>query len=107
MRYFIVYLLPSNISIFVGAYIKEFVHGDLGRTTPSVGELLNAPVHDSVSDKTPVSCAAVPHEPLTRRFGRRGVVYPRPVKDPAIEADILQVRQVKAGYCMHSSGGSS
>ena len=23
-----------------GTYIKEFVHGDLGRTTPSIGELL-------------------------------------------------------------------
>ena len=24
-----------------GTYIKEFVHGDLGRTTPKVGSLLN------------------------------------------------------------------
>jgi tRNA pseudouridine synthase 10 len=24
-----------------GTYIKEFVHGDLGRTTPNVGSLLN------------------------------------------------------------------
>ncbi len=24
-----------------GTYIKEFVHGDLGRTSPSVGSLLN------------------------------------------------------------------
>ena len=23
-----------------GTYVKEFVHGDLGRTTPSVGSLL-------------------------------------------------------------------
>ena len=25
-----------------GTYIKEFVHGDLGRTVPSVGEILNS-----------------------------------------------------------------
>ena len=24
-----------------GTYIKEFVHGDLGRTQPNVGEILN------------------------------------------------------------------
>jgi tRNA pseudouridine synthase 10 len=24
-----------------GTYIKEFVHGDLGRTTPSIGSYLN------------------------------------------------------------------
>ena len=25
-----------------GTYIKEFVHGDLGRTVPSIGSLLNS-----------------------------------------------------------------
>lgn len=25
-----------------GTYIKEFVHGDLGRTTPSIGSLLDS-----------------------------------------------------------------
>ena len=27
-----------------GTYIKEFVHGDLNRTKPNVGSLLNKPV---------------------------------------------------------------
>ena len=43
-----------------GTYIKEFVHGDLGRTVPSIGSLLEseadilqldvAQVYDSVND---------------------------------------------------------
>ena len=31
------------LSTEAGTYIKEFVHGDFGRTTPSLGELLGAP----------------------------------------------------------------
>ncbi len=27
-----------------GTYVKEFVHGDDGRTTPSLAELLSAPL---------------------------------------------------------------
>ena len=30
-----------NLSTQAGTYIKEFVHGDLGRTTPSLGGLLS------------------------------------------------------------------
>ena len=30
--------------IFIGTYVKEFVHGDLGRTVPSVCSLLNCQV---------------------------------------------------------------
>ena len=34
---------PSgNLVTSAGTYVKEFVHGDLGRTRPSVGELLGA-----------------------------------------------------------------
>jgi tRNA pseudouridine synthase 10 len=34
-HYFVLHVLAS-----AGTYIKEFVHGDLGRTTPSIGSLL-------------------------------------------------------------------
>lgn len=36
-HYFLLYVLSS-----AGTYIKEFVHGDLGRTVPSIGSLLNS-----------------------------------------------------------------
>ena len=54
-RYFLLHLttsagecstLPSGIItqwlifVIIGTYVKEFVHGDLGRTLPNVGELL-------------------------------------------------------------------
>lgn len=34
-NYMILHMISS-----AGTYIKEFVHGDLGRTTPSVGSIL-------------------------------------------------------------------
>lgn len=34
-HYFVLHLVTS-----AGAYVKEFVHGDLGRTVPSIGSLL-------------------------------------------------------------------
>eukprot|EP00352_Strombidinopsis_acuminata_P001681 CAMPEP_0176392512 /NCGR_PEP_ID=MMETSP0126-20121128/40930_1 /TAXON_ID=141414 ORGANISM="Strombidinopsis acuminatum, Strain SPMC142" /NCGR_SAMPLE_ID=MMETSP0126 /ASSEMBLY_ACC=CAM_ASM_000229 /LENGTH=107 /DNA_ID=CAMNT_0017763359 /DNA_START=107 /DNA_END=433 /DNA_ORIENTATION=- len=36
-HYFILHVLSS-----AGTYIKELVHGDLGRTVPSIGSLLNS-----------------------------------------------------------------
>jgi tRNA pseudouridine synthase 10 len=36
-HFFLLHLVTS-----AGTYVKEFVHGDLGRTRPSVGELLSA-----------------------------------------------------------------
>ena len=54
-HYFVLHVLAS-----AGTYIKEFVHGDLGRTVPSIGSLLDseadilqldvAQVYDSVHD---------------------------------------------------------
>jgi tRNA pseudouridine synthase 10 len=35
-NYFVLNVLAS-----AGTYIKELVHGDLGRTTPSIGQILN------------------------------------------------------------------
>ena len=35
-KHFVLYVLSS-----AGTYIKEFVHGDLERTTPNIGSLLN------------------------------------------------------------------
>ena len=35
-HYFVLKVLAS-----AGTYIKEFVHGDLGRTVPSIGSLLD------------------------------------------------------------------
>ncbi len=32
------------VDIIIGAYVKEFVHGDFGRTTPSISEVLNTQV---------------------------------------------------------------
>ena len=37
-----IFLLDLDTS--AGTYIKEFVHGDLGRTSPNVGSLLGKPV---------------------------------------------------------------
>ena len=36
-HFFVLFLLSS-----AGTYIKEFVHGDLGRTQPNLGTLLNS-----------------------------------------------------------------
>lgn len=36
-HYFVLHVLSS-----AGTYIKEFVHGDLGRTVPSIGSLLDS-----------------------------------------------------------------
>lgn len=36
-HYFTLHVLAS-----AGTYIKEFVHGDLGRTVPSIGSLLDS-----------------------------------------------------------------
>lgn len=33
-----------NVITSAGAYVKEFVHGDLGRTSPSISTLLGSPV---------------------------------------------------------------
>jgi tRNA pseudouridine synthase 10 len=33
-----------NIITSAGAYVKEFVHGDLGRTFPSISSLISSPV---------------------------------------------------------------
>lgn len=35
------YISPVHLKLDPGTYVKEFVHGDLGRTVPSVGSLLN------------------------------------------------------------------
>jgi tRNA pseudouridine synthase 10 len=35
------YFITLHLLSSAGAYIKEFVHGDLGRTTPNIGSLLN------------------------------------------------------------------
>ncbi len=52
-----------------GTYIKEFVHGDLGRTVPSVGSLLNSEADILQLDVTNVydsleSVADLPDEKL-------------------------------------------
>lgn len=36
-HYFVLHVLGS-----AGTYIKEFVHGDLGRTVPSIGSILDS-----------------------------------------------------------------
>ena len=33
--------MELHVIASAGTYIKELVHGDLGRTTPSIGEILN------------------------------------------------------------------
>lgn len=33
-------MFKLNLKTQAGTYVKEFVHGDLGRTTPSIAELL-------------------------------------------------------------------
>ena len=37
-------IILLHILAGAGTYIKEFVHGDLGRTTPNVGQYLNKEV---------------------------------------------------------------
>lgn len=34
-------LFELNVETEAGTYVKEFVHGDFGRTKPSVGDLIN------------------------------------------------------------------
>ena len=36
-KFYVLYLLAS-----AGTYVKEFVHGDLERTVPNLGTLLNS-----------------------------------------------------------------
>jgi tRNA pseudouridine synthase 10 len=36
-HYFVLHMITS-----AGTYVKEFVHGDLGRTVPSIGSLLES-----------------------------------------------------------------
>ena len=36
-HYFVLHVIAS-----AGTYIKEFVHGDLGRTYPSIGSLIDS-----------------------------------------------------------------
>ena len=36
-HYFVLHVISS-----AGTYIKEFVHGDLGRTVPSIGSILDS-----------------------------------------------------------------
>ena len=54
-HYFLLTLTTS-----AGTYVKEFVHGDLGRTRPNVGELLSAgaPLKND-TDKMPASSRVV------------------------------------------------
>lgn len=53
-----------------GTYIKEFVHGDLGRTVPSVGSLLNSEADILQLDVTNVyeSLESVIHLPDDKLF---------------------------------------
>lgn len=37
-------LFELNVVTQAGTYVKEFVHGDFGRTKPSVGDIINAKV---------------------------------------------------------------
>lgn len=37
-------LFELNVVTQAGTYVKEFVHGDFGRTKPSVGDIINAEV---------------------------------------------------------------
>jgi tRNA pseudouridine synthase 10 len=48
------------ITTSAGTYVKEFVHGDLGRTRPNIGELLSAGASPTdSSDKRPASTRVV------------------------------------------------
>ncbi|CAM9351990.1 unnamed protein product [Phaeothamnion confervicola] len=51
-----------RLSTSAGTYVKEFVHGDLGRTAPSVGSLLGcrADILQLDVDKVEVNAAAAP-----------------------------------------------
>eukprot|EP00981_Chlorochromonas_danica_P012638 scaffold5237_cov170-Ochromonas_danica.AAC.14 len=54
-----------SLDTSAGTYVKEFVHGDLGRTWPNVGSILNSEaqilqldvtwLYDSFSDRLPIS----------------------------------------------------
>jgi tRNA U54 and U55 pseudouridine synthase Pus10 len=48
------------ITTSAGTYVKEFVHGDLGRTRPNIGELLSVGASPTVmTDKRPASTRVV------------------------------------------------
>jgi len=40
--------LPLCFLSSAGTYVKEFVHGDMGRTTPSVSSIFQCQVRDTV-----------------------------------------------------------
>ncbi|KEP64807.1 UNVERIFIED_CONTAM: hypothetical protein HHA_202740 [Hammondia hammondi] len=51
-RIYAIDFVPVHPQVFIcrldtqaGTYVKEFVHGDLGRTSPSLSSLLNTPCH--------------------------------------------------------------
>ena len=43
-----------------GTYVKEFVHGDFGRTTPNLREILGIPDLDIIALDVLVTCIILP-----------------------------------------------
>lgn len=39
-----------NVITSAGAYVKEFVHGDLGRTFPSISSVISSPVSQALKN---------------------------------------------------------
>ena len=46
--YLCVYPYKPTMYVLLGTYVKEFVHGDLGRTIPSIFSVLKCHVRDLV-----------------------------------------------------------
>lgn len=73
-------LFLLDMTTSAGTYVKEFVHGDLGRTTPSVGDLLGTradilqldvlDVHDGVMEEIHRRNAEVVTDSAAKRLKR-------------------------------------
>ena len=47
--FFVKQVFRLTLTTQAGTYVKEFVHGDLGRTTPNLREILNIPDLDIIA----------------------------------------------------------
>ena len=73
-----------------GTYIKEFVHGDLGRTRPSVADLLSAPP-PSVAASSDASNDASDASNPTAGGAAAAVRRPKRCRTDILELDVLAV----------------
>lgn len=48
-------MIDLHLNTQAGTYVKEFVHGDFGRTTPSIGDIIGSEVDIIALDVTAIN----------------------------------------------------